>query len=59
MPTLCCWQVKSRYKRRATTNCNEMANIFVFGNYAAVAANMPNREFRAANVVSEKSKTFR
>jgi len=35
-----------------------MANIFVFGNYAAIAANMPNREFRAPNVVSERSKTF-
>jgi len=27
-------------------NHNEMANIFVFGNYAAVAANMPNCGFR-------------
>jgi len=26
--------------------------------YAAVAANMPNREFGAPNVVSERSKTF-
>ena len=29
-----------------------------FGNYAAVAANMPNRKFRAPNVVSERSKTL-
>jgi len=34
-----------------------MANIFLFVNYAAVAANMPNREFRAPNVVSKMSKT--
>jgi len=34
-----------------------MANIFVFGNHVSVAANMPNREFRAPNVVSEMSKT--
>ena len=39
-------------------NHNEMANVFVFGNYAAIAANMPSREFRAPNVVSERSKTF-
>ena len=35
-----------------------MANIFVFGNYAVVAANMPNREFRALNVISKRSKTL-
>ena len=38
-------------------NHNELANIFVFGNYASTAANMPNREFRAPNVISERSKT--
>ena len=26
-------------------NYNEMVNIFVFGDYAAIAANMPNRRF--------------
>ena len=35
-----------------------MANIFVFGNYAAVAANMPKLEFRAPNVVSKMFKTL-
>jgi len=35
-----------------------MANIFVFGNFAAVAANMPNLEFHAQNFVSERSKTL-
>ena len=44
---------------RVATNHNEMANIFVFGNYAAVPANMPNREFRAPDVVSERSRTLR
>jgi len=34
-------------------NHNEMANIFVFGNYASLAANMPSHKFRAPNVVSE------
>ena len=34
-----------------------MANIFVFGNYAAVAANLTNRELRAPNVDSERCKT--
>jgi len=35
-----------------------MADIFVFGNFAAVAANMPNLKFHAQNVVSERSKTL-
>ena len=39
-------------------NHNKMANIFVFGNYAAVAANMPNRKFCVLNVISERSKTL-
>ena len=39
-------------------NHNEMANIFIFGNYAAAAANMPNRAFCAPNIVSERSITF-
>jgi len=34
-----------------------MADIFVFGNYAAVVANMANRGFHVPNVVSEESKT--
>ena len=29
-----------------------------FNNYAAIAANMPNREFHAPNIVSERSKTL-
>ena len=39
---------------RVAANHNKMANIFVFGNYAAVAAK-PNCEFHAPNVVSESS----
>jgi len=36
-----------------------MANIFVFGNYAAIVnANMPTREFRVPNVISERCKTL-
>jgi len=31
-----------------------MANIFVFDNYAAAAANMPNREFCVLNVIIKK-----
>ena len=38
--------------------CNRITESVVFGNYAAVAANMPNREFRAPNVVSEMSKLW-
>jgi len=38
--------------------CNRITESVVFGNYAAVAANMPNREFRAPNVVSEMPKLW-
>jgi len=42
-------------------SCNESqqnGEYFCFGNYAAVAANMPNREFHVSNVISERSKAF-
>jgi len=35
-----------------------MANIFVFGSYAAFAANMPNREFCAPKVVKDPKLGF-
>jgi len=39
-------------------NHNEMANIFIFGNYAVVAPNFPSRKFRAPDVISKRSKSL-